>query len=415
MSTIDEKWTNKGRAKRRGSKTLLFIMAGCVSYAVFTYRALYTRIISSAPTIEFNHQPEPRSMNSVISPHMEALINRTRFQLALNSSSPPTIYFCEPKYQDFFRLISDMFPEYQIDDESLAREKYWYKGLKFKESTEYDLFVSKYDYACPASGSNWLLSKFRGQFIWVTAESYPYPRIRGVPDDQRHHVVGPSIGGVHDFPLTYLQMVWWDAYRHILPPHVMVDGNLRPKGNRTHFLIYAQNNCVPHRNKAFGLLSSIGRAHHSGKCGAPKGYDNVERVRAGINSYNWKRNAEHYSNYRFCLVMEHSYDPEVPYYVTEKILLAFVGGCIPIYYGSPDVIFDMFNKNAFVFFNVSDPILSLELVKNLENNTQMYDEMISEPILANGNETVKKYFSFSDEIGNGWLKYQFRSKLNLLH
>ncbi|KAL7466773.1 hypothetical protein ACHAXS_013560 [Conticribra weissflogii] len=416
MSTLEEKWRKEGKAKSRGSTTVLLIMVACVAHAAFTYRALYMKALSSyAPTIESDHRPEARPTNSAVNPHMGALTNRTRFQLALNSSSPPTIYFCEPSHNDFFRVISDMFPEYQLDDESLAREKYWYKGLRFKESTEYDLFISKYDYACPASGSSWLLSKFRGQFVWVTAESYPYPRIRGVPDDPRHHVVGPSVSGVYDFPLTYLQTVWWDAYRHILPPHVMVDGNLRPKGNMTHFLIYAQNNCVAYRQKAFGLLSTIGHAHHSGKCGAPKGYDNVERVRAGINSYNWKRNAEHYSNYRFCLVMEHSYDPEVPYYVTEKILLAFVGGCIPVYYGNPDIIFDMFNKKAFVFFNVSDPMPSLELVNSLENNRHKYDEMMSEPILANGNETVKKYFSFSDDIADGWLKYQFRSKLNLLY
>lgn len=352
-------------------------------------------------------------MNSVISPFMEALINRTRFQLALSSSAPPTIYFCEPKDQDFFRFIFDIFPEYQVDDESLAREKYWYKGLKFKESTEYDLFVSKYDYACPASGSSWLFSKFRGQFIWVTAESYQYPIVRGLPDDPRNHVVGPSIGGTYDFPLTYLQMVWWDSFTDILPPHVMMDGNLRPKGNRTHFLVYAQNNCVPHRNKAFGMLSTIARVHHTGKCAAPKGYTNIERVRAGINKYNWKRNAEQYSSYRFCLVMEHVYDPELPYYVTEKILLAFAAGCIPIYYGSPNIVFDMFNKKSFIFFNVTNPQPALNLIKNLENNQNAYNKMISEPILANGNETVKKYFSFSDDIGNGWLKYQFRSKLNL--
>jgi hypothetical protein len=41
-------------------------------------------------------------------------------------------------------------------------------------------------------------------------------------------------------------------------------------------------------------------------------------------------------------------------YVTEKIVIAFLGGCIPIYFGSQNV-FDVFHKNAFIYYDVENP------------------------------------------------------------
>ena len=37
--------------------------------------------------------------------------------------------------------------------------------------------------------------------------------------------------------------------------------------------------------------------------------------------------------------------------------------------------------------------------------------MINEPILANGQRTIEKYFSFEDTIGDGALKQRVRKKL----
>ena len=101
-------------------------------------------------------------------------------------------------------------------------------------------------------------------------------------------------------------------------------------------------------------------------------------------------------------------------YITEKILMAFIAGCIPIYYGS-ELIFDIFNEKAFVYYNISDPQPALDLVRNLEMNNTLYEEVMDEPIAAHGNETIQKYFSFNDTVGNGFLKKRFREKLQLEH
>jgi len=102
-----------------------------------------------------------------------------------------------------------------------------------------------------------------------------------------------------------------------------------------------------------------------------------------------------------------------PGYVSEKILNAFLGGCIPIYYGTTE-IFRMFNRNAFVYYDISDPGPALAQIQHLETNRSAYDEILyNEPILADGTNSIEEFFSFTDDIGNGTLKRRIRSMLGL--
>ena len=100
-------------------------------------------------------------------------------------------------------------------------------------------------------------------------------------------------------------------------------------------------------------------------------------------------------------------------YVTEKILNAFLGGCIPIYFGT-EQIFDIFNRKAFIYYNISEPNPALERIRYLENNRTAYDQVLGdEPILANGSLTIDQFFSFADDVGNGTLKRRIRDMLGM--
>ena len=92
--------------------------------------------------------------------------------------------------------------------------------------------------------------------------------------------------------------------------------------------------------------------------------------------------------------------------------MAFAGGCIPIYYG-PETIFDIFNDQAFVFYNITNPQPALDLVASLELDEKLYDKMKKKPIVANGEKTIEEYFSYSDNVGKGVLKQRMREKLGL--
>eukprot|EP00558_Chaetoceros_sp_UNC1202_P000812 CAMPEP_0197259044 /NCGR_PEP_ID=MMETSP1429-20130617/83312_1 /TAXON_ID=49237 /ORGANISM="Chaetoceros sp., Strain UNC1202" /LENGTH=876 /DNA_ID=CAMNT_0042723243 /DNA_START=132 /DNA_END=2763 /DNA_ORIENTATION=- len=224
-----------------------------------------------------------------------------------------------------------------------------------------------------------------------------------------------------DVTLTFMQMVWWSLFTEHLSPQMMVDPSQRPRGRiepehtrPSNYMIYGHGNCVNFREAAAGLLSEFGIVHCDGRCqGAtpPSGNrTNLVKTNHDVSIANWEKNIDTYSEYRFCLVLEHSIGHET--YISEKILMAFIGGCIPIYYG-PELIFDIFNRKAFLFYNISDPQPALDQIKLLENDETLYTAMMKEPIVANGNATIEKYFSFNDTIGNGSLKRRFREKLGV--
>lgn len=96
--------------------------------------------------------------------------------------------------------------------------------------------------------------------------------------------------------------------------------------------------------------------------------------------------------------MEHSNDLQLPFYVTEKIMAAFASVCVPIYYGPKDTIHRIFNEKAFVYYDVMDPLPALSLVAQLEANKTYYDEMMAEPIVANGWSTIDEYFLLAAQV-----------------
>ena len=96
-------------------------------------------------------------------------------------------------------------------------------------------------------------------------------------------------------------------------------------------------------------------------------------------------------------------------YIESKADLTFFN--IRIYYGS-DEIFDIFNPNSFIYYNISNPESAMNEIARLEANETAYQEVMAAPIFQNGNETIAEYFSLSDEIiPNGRLKKKIREKV----
>ena len=48
-----------------------------------------------------------------------------------------------------------------------------------------------------------------------------------------------------------------------------------------------------------------------------------------------------------------------------------------------------------------------------EDKTKYLDMLENQPVVASGNDTVRKYFSFDDTIGNGYLKQRYRQMIGL--
>ena len=221
-------------------------------------------------------------------------------------------------------------------------------------------------------------------------------------------------------------------------------------------VVYLTTNCVPFRQYAARRIHDVvGLPIHTGpKCQLPLPNNNNNTNKNASSSSSsstpssvmiipddllsdrktYHTNYEHlFYHYKYCLVMEND---AIDGYITEKIIMGFLGGCLPIYYGTEE-IFDIFNRESFVFYNVSgfhrrrqpqyqpqdlnqteqqqQPVTTdedaLKLLQQLEYNSTLYDQMLSVPILRNGQETINKYFSILPDIGDGSLNAKIRSLL----
>lgn len=174
---------------------------------------------------------------------------------------------------------------------------------------------------------------------------------------------------------------------------------------RCKFLLYLSSRCFEFRDAAFDALSEIGNVEAAGRCNGLNSSPRKSRVQ--MQPYHLADNTEIYRGYRFALAMENT---KKSGYITEKIINAFAGGAIPIYFGTEE-IFEVFNKDAFIFYDITNPSAALDQIRYLENNMSAYDEMQRLPIFANG--SVERFFSFEDNVGGGLIKQKIRRMLGI--
>lgn len=90
--------------------------------------------------------------------------------------------------------------------------------------------------------------------------------------------------------------------------------------------------------------------------------------------------------YKFSLAFENS---AYPGYTTEKIIRAFSGDTIPIYWGDPSVT-ENFNSKAFV--NISgyqDFERALNQIREIDSNPELFLEMVKQPIINEESNTAQ--------------------------
>ena len=84
-------------------------------------------------------------------------------------------------------------------------------------------------------------------------------------------------------------------------------------------------------------------------------------------------------SHKFSIVCENS---EHPGYTTEKIVQAFAAGCIPIYWGDPEIA-RVFNPKSFVnvreFHTIDDVV---RRVREIDTDARLYERILREPVLT---------------------------------
>jgi hypothetical protein len=178
------------------------------------------------------------------------------------------------------------------------------------------------------------------------------------------------------------------------------------------FLAYLNSNCVKYRETAFDKIvefanrlglpkpTALGACHGSHPELSEFDDDRVGRIANVVDKL---------SLYRFALVMENS---KVRGYVTEKIANALIAGTVPIYYGTEEIS-DIFNAKRFIYYDIRDPSAALRRIQLLERDRAAFFNVLQEPVLAHEEQTLRKYFSLTDDVGHGDLKRRIRHMIGM--
>jgi hypothetical protein len=304
------------------------------------------------------------------------------YYVPLKSSGPatfnisiPTAFHCGYEYRYFTQTV---FPEYLYQRFELT---------SLPKSGDL-LVIGMHYYDCP------ILDTFPGIVFYINGEPVPGPMVAG------SYYLGP-VGAVQA-PNPRAIQVYYATIAATELSHTFYAFRERPRGTGENFLLYVSSRCVEHREEAFRMFAEVGRVAAAGSCHGgldDDTYDSVKRFGS-----TWLSGAPVYGHYKFGLVMENT---DIEGYVTEKILAAFLGGTVPIYSGSREVL-DVFNHEAFIYLNPSDPQAAVKQVQHLLHDPVAYEDMLLQPIVTQ--EQFEKYFSVA---GEGLWKRKIRSLLNV--
>jgi hypothetical protein len=300
-------------------------------------------------------------------------------------------------------LVYGMHGKCSIKDVTDLLEKFHGKVLYHNGEPHGNIFQDNKDFSL----------KDPNQFKDRVYQTGPYPKQHD-NNTRNNHNITDSIDTIEQNQSLLLHQLTTVLLRcHYLQNQTRYEWVVNPskkRHNTGHYnaVVYFAKRCAGFRQQAATNISTILPLHHGKHCKINSANATISPIDTDRASY--LDNPYIFVNYKYCLVMENS---NVPGCMTEKLLNGFLGGCLPIYYGSSSDVYSVFSKDSFVFYDINDPQPALELLRQLSTNESLYEEMLTKPILKDGNSTVDAYFSLFPEIGDGSINWQIREMMGL--
>eukprot|EP01048_Picozoa_sp_COSAG05_P007863 COSAG05_NODE_572_length_8615_cov_58.796031_6_plen_88_part_00 len=72
-------------------------------------------------------------------------------------------------------------------------------------------------------------------------------------------------------------------------------------------------------------------------------------------------------------------------------------------------MFDIFNREAFIFWNPQNPSDALQKIARLMKSRTEMETMQTRPVLAHGSRTLENYFSIDSDVAGGKLATRIRT------
>jgi Glycosyltransferase family 10 (fucosyltransferase) C-term len=343
--------------------------------------------------------------------------------------------------------VSRIFPDYSF------QAGRWNPERMSRDSTQNDILVYGMQGPCATHDIETILSEFAGKVLYINAEPNgnvfdmiptswilnpqlhpqvtrlfqigPYPpRLTAVVDTTKSSNYNVLY---HQQSLQVFQLALYlsreiaeqelsrngrskDLSTEISVWDRLTDISKKPRNTREYdAVVYLASKCHPHRQRAARQLSTILPVHHGEKC-TVAGF-NTSQIPSTLltDRADLRGNYRIFQKYKYCLAME---NVQQEGYMTEKLLNAYLGGCLPIYYGTREV-FDVFHPKSLVFFDIDNPGPALELINSLESNQTLYEEMLSSPILRNSDKTAREFLSLFPDVAGGSLNRKIREMMGL--
>jgi len=188
------------------------------------------------------------------------------------------------------------------------------------------------------------------------------------------------------------------------------------------FLSYVQSNCNPRetrREEMYDMLVGFAKEngwptpHAGGECtGKHSAHTRLQERDRYDGKAAWGKVYEatifmHARN-KFALAFENS---KHGWYFSEKIWQAFSAGVVPLYYGTDD-IFEVFNKDAFIYLDPRKPETGLAKIKAAMEDEEVYMRYLRAPLLMP--RAKEEWLSgMSWHIGGGKIMRDVRTALGL--
>lgn len=202
----------------------------------------------------------------------------------------------------------------------------------------------------------------------------PHPPRAYTQQESRKGLIVPMMfGGAH----LYMNDMWkWLARPRIFD----VD-----RHNAKKFCAFVVTNSKGDaRNQMFLKLNAIKRVESSGRYMNNVGYTAPRGEDAVYFSF--------LNGYRFMICFENT---KREWYLTEKLFHAYIGGCIPIYWGCPNVA-DVLNEKAFIHITGEPTVENFQQILELEACPEKYKAMYEQPLFKEG--------QMPGAFGIDWLK-----------
>lgn len=166
------------------------------------------------------------------------------------------------------------------------------------------------------------------------------------------------------------------------------------------FIVSNPKNTI--RNEAFHELTKYKPVDSAGKL-----YNNIgDTIFAGLGGGGGElKKHEFLKDYKFCLCYENESSDG---YVTEKLLHAKAAGCIPIYWGAPDVSND-FDQRGFINLTGCPEDL-VKRVKEIDESDELYEQMTSVPAIKDAQLLKSRFTDLITRILEGHLLVTFATE-----